>query len=121
MKALTFKVPEDEKERLEDEADEADMTLSALLREVVATRNESDELEGEIEDLENRIDELRDQLAAANTRIDASNELVEYVEQERGLQSRREWREQQQARAGLGTRLKWSLVGMPDPPEDVEP
>jgi len=46
--------------------------------------------------------------------------FFDHVEEERAVQSRREWREEKQAHAGLASRLKWTLVGMPEPPEDVE-
>ncbi|WP_227380229.1 hypothetical protein [Haladaptatus halobius] len=42
---------------------------------------------------------------AANSRIDASNELVERVEEEQSLARRK-------AEAGLVTRAKWTLFGM---------
>lgn len=54
----------------------------------------------EYEDMQTETTRLRQQLAAANQRIDASNELVEYVEDELSYRE-----------AGLGTRMKWWLFG----------
>lgn len=54
----------------------------------------------EYEDMQTETTRLRQQLAAANQRIDASNELVEYVEDELSYREAR-----------LGTRMKWWLFG----------
>jgi len=105
-----------QKERMDDD----EPGTSAAVRAVFDRAAEVDELRDQRDDLRNQVDELRSQLAAANTRIDAANEIVEYVEEERAVRSRREWREEKQAHAGLASRLKWTLVGMPEPPEDVE-
>ncbi len=51
-------------------------------------------------------DDLQRQLAAANQRIDASNELVQYVEEERTAEQRRREVE-------VLTRAKWWVTGMP--------
>ena len=65
----------------------------------------------EYENVANENERLRAQLAAANQRIDASNELVEYVEEERSIA-------RQRAQAGVLTRMKWWLAGMPDESDD---
>lgn len=54
----------------------------------------------EINKIERENQQLRDQLAATNQRIDANNELVEYVEEELSYRE-----------AGLLTRSKWWLLG----------
>lgn len=124
MERITVSLREEHIEQIEAEkeaADDDDLGTSAAVRRVFDVAAEADELRKQRDEARNRRDELRDQLAAANQRIDASNEIVRYVEQERDLQTRREWREEKRAHAGLASRLKWTLVGMPDPPEDASP
>ena len=111
---------EDQLDAIMNEMDEDDPGKSEAVRRIFDGAAEADDLRDQIDELRNQVDELRSQLAAANTRIDAANEIVEYVEEERAVQSRREWREEKQAHAGLASRLKWTLIGMPEPPEDVE-
>jgi len=71
------------------------------------------ELEAETERLRQRIDDLeaeRDRLQAEKQEVleqrEEQTELVEYVQQERAVE--RQWRE-----AGLATRMKWRVLGMP--------
>lgn len=111
---------EEQVEAIKESMDEDDPSTSAAVRAVFDRAREADELSNQVDELRNRVDELRNQLATANTRIDAANEIVNYVEQEKAVQSRREWREEKRAHSGLGSRLKWSIFGMPDPPDDVE-
>lgn len=110
-KTVTFKLDPELVDDLDDEADEAGVSRSEYLRNIIESRHDTDELEAEIEDLENRIEDLRNQLASANTRIDAANEIVEYVEEERTVERHRR-------HAGLLTRAKWWVTGMP---ADVQP
>ena len=70
-------------------------------------------LEAEAEQLRDRVAELeaeRDRLQAEKQQLleqrEQTTELVEYVEQERAVE--RQWRE-----AGLATRMKWRVLGMP--------
>jgi signal recognition particle GTPase len=112
---------EEQIEQQQAALDSDDPGTSEAVRAIFDRAGEADELGDQVDELCNRVDELRDQLAAANTRIDATNELVQYVEHERELESRRAWREEQQAKAGVVTRTKWALVGMPDPPDEAEP
>ena len=65
-----------------------------------------EELETEIEHKEARIRELNNKLAEAHSRIDTTNEIVEYVENEKTAQER--WRE-----AGLLGKAKYTILGMP--------
>lgn len=72
------------------------------------------ELEAETERLRERIDDLeaeRDRLQAEKQEVlqqrEEKTELVEYVQQERAVE--RQWRE-----AGLATRMKWRVLGMPN-------
>lgn len=124
MEQITLRVPENTLESLEGEADEHGRSRSEHIREVLESRNEVDELRAEherevadlrdkIEDLEReleqrdaRLDDLRRQLQAANAKDERVQELATYVEEERRVEQR--WRQ-----AGLGTKLKWRLFGMP--------
>ncbi|TQQ80005.1 hypothetical protein EGH24_11060 [Halonotius terrestris] len=75
----------------------------------------ADSLESEAERLRERIEELeeeRDRLKTEKRRVleqhEETTELLQYVEQERAAEQ--QWRE-----AGLLTRAKWRVVGMPTP------
>jgi predicted nuclease with TOPRIM domain len=68
---------------------------------------EADEIEEELKELRTERDNLRRQLQAANSRMDDVQELVEYVEEERSLQTRREQRRD----APIWTRAKWWVLG----------
>jgi hypothetical protein len=66
-----------------------------------------DDLEDDVARLEARVDELTNQLRQANKRNDEVAELVEYVEEEKSLQERRQERES----APVWRRAKWWLLG----------
>ena len=100
-------------EELRDEIDELKEQLDAvkaerdrLADEVEALEAENDELQSTVDSLEARNTDLTNQLAEANSRIDAANEIVEYVETERTAQER--WRE-----AGILGKAKYTLFGVP--------
>lgn len=59
-----------------------------------------------VEELEARVDDLRQQLQIANAKDDRVDQLATYVEEERRVEQR--WRE-----AGMLTKTKWRLFGMP--------
>lgn len=96
----TVTLDEDLADHVEDirEADDSD---AQAIRRCVRRSRRLEECEKDRDAARAQVDELRSQLMAANHRIDAANELVEYVETE---QSYRE--------AGLMTRAKWWLLGM---------
>lgn len=109
-----------------------DTELAAYVREVSSSAGENNaeairnalrhgreqadrvaELEAETERLRERIDELeaeRDRLQDEKQEVleqrEEHSELLAYVEQERAVE--RQWRE-----AGLATRMKWRVLGMP--------
>jgi flagellar biosynthesis chaperone FliJ len=85
------------------------ITRDAALQQRVAA------LQQDLEDAEARQDALRRQLQAANSRDEDHQELVEYVQDERRLQRQREERERMKETAGVLTRAKWWVTGMPDP------
>lgn len=86
-----------EREGVESDAD--------ALRECVQQAQAADTLRRERE-------RLQEQLQAANKRIDASNELVEHVSEQRTLAEKK-------ARAGIIRRVKWWLTGMDTTRETV--
>lgn len=69
------------------------------------------DLEAELETLEARIDELTSQLQHQRERERDVEEVVEYVEEERSIQERRERERRRRESAGLATRAKWFLFG----------
>jgi phage-related minor tail protein len=126
MESLPAKVDEDLRDAVEEWAEEhtggnTSKAVRRLLRrgldyerlerghEHVRARIQA-EHEKEVTHLEARADDLRRQLAQANKRNDEVTELVEYVEDERSTEQRRR-------QAGVLTRTKWWLTGMPDDEE----
>ena len=88
------------------EADSQSAAVRHLIDEYARLQREYEELHSEYESLEARRDDLQRQLAEANRRIDTTNEIVEYVENEKTAQER--WRE-----AGLIGKVKFTILGMP--------
>lgn len=110
MKNVTIRAEKDLVEEWDAEADEQGENRSDYLRNMIALGRQYEDLEAdyerEIEELEARMDDLRRQLREANKRNDEVGEIVEYVEDQRSME--RQYRE-----AGLLTRAKWKLTGMP--------
>ena len=76
------------------------------LEELFAKADRVDELEADLEHTEARVEDLRRQLQAANAKDERGQELANYVEDERRVEQ--QWRE-----AGLLTKTKWKVFGMP--------
>jgi DNA repair exonuclease SbcCD ATPase subunit len=76
------------------------------LEELFAKADRVDELEADLEHTEARMEDLRRQLQAANVKDERVQELANYVEDERRVEQ--QWRE-----AGLLTKTKWKIFGMP--------
>lgn len=70
-------------------------------------RERIDDLETEMEHQEARANDLRRQLKAANSKNERMQSLARYVEDEQRVEQ--QWRE-----AGLLTKTKWRLFGMPN-------
>jgi len=123
MPRFTLSVPDDLDDWLEarygegpetpyDSKAEAAREHPRVARRVAAAEHDLDELlaaarvegiETRLEHAEARQDDLRRQLQAANSRDEDHQELVEYVQDERRMQQRREEREEMKATAGLLT------------------
>jgi len=76
------------------------------LEELFAKADRVDELEADLEHTEARVEDLRQQLQAANAKDEQVQELATYIEDERRVEQ--QWRE-----AGLLTKTKWKVFGMP--------
>lgn len=96
MQPVTIRIPDDTYRVLAEEADKNDRSMSEVVRARVEKGMNYD-------DLEARHDDVQRQLAAVNSREEDVTELVEYVEQERELQRRRENRQD----APIWHRAKW--------------
>lgn len=118
MKAITLRVEPNTLESLDEEANKRDLSRSEYIRNIFRTRHEADKLrreheriqaeyERQINELEDERDRLQRKLTATNARNDDVDELVEYVQEERDLQRRREERQD----APLWTRAKWYVFG----------
>jgi len=108
MTRVTATLDEEQAEYLEGvkESEGLDSDAAAV-RECIDRAREHADAQQRVEELEARVEELRNELTAANKRIDSATELVEYVERERTLEERRR-------KAGIVTRAKWFITGMPD-------
>jgi uncharacterized coiled-coil protein SlyX len=108
---------EELQQRIDDLKEEHEQKRAELEREHAQERDEYEEriadLEEQLEAKENTISELRRQLAATNRRVDQHQELVEYVEQQRDLERYRARREQMLDQAGILSRWKWKITGVP--------
>lgn len=124
MEAITLRLEADTLESIDEEGSEHDLSRSEYIRNILRTRHESDQLrdeheriqaeyERQISELKHERDRLERKLTATNSRNDDVDELVEYVEEQRDLERYRERRERKIDQAGLVTRAKWFVTGMP--------
>lgn len=111
MEQITARVPEEMAEQIEAEADDTEQSQSEVVRNRLRLGYEYGELETELERQRNENEGLRNQLATLTNHFQEHNELVKYVEDERTL-------EQQRRQAGILTRTKWWLTGMPSDDEN---
>lgn len=106
MDKISVTLPSETIVRLSNVVDESYDNRSEAVRDLVQKGFEYDELERE-----NR--RLQRQLAATNRRVDEHKQLQEYVEGQQELERRRARREERRAHAGILTKTKWALMGMP--------
>lgn len=112
MKRITPQVEPEHIDFIESVKDDADDDISdaEAVRRIFDKAIEADErvaeLESELEHSEARREELQSKLITTTEKVEASNELVRVVEEEQSLEARR-------AQAGVLTRAKWWLTGMP--------
>ena len=79
------------------------------VRTCIEEYERAQQLEAELQQRDAKMQDLENQLMQANSRIDASNEIVEYVENEMDTQDRQERRKQ----ANIFRRAWWKLAGVP--------
>lgn len=106
MDQITLRLREDTIDALDDEAEDAGVSRSEYIRDVIESRHDTGELRDEIENLETTIQRLENEKRALIEDRQYTQELEVYVEKEQA------WRN-----AGLVGRAKWWLFG---PPEEVE-
>lgn len=108
---IGIRVSEGLNDRIEAVASDNNCSKSEAVRQLVKHGLDNADIAAE-----NR--RLKEQLAATNQRIDANNQLVEYVEEERDMRRSRRALAERRAKAGLWTRTKWWLWGMDDDEND---
>jgi len=110
MQQITLRLSADMIESLEGEADERGVSRSEHLRDVIDSRHEHeaevDELREEVDELQTEVERLRNEKQLVLEEREEKQKLARYVEEERRVEQ--QWRE-----AGLATRMKWRLLGMP--------
>lgn len=112
MKRITPQVKEEHIEYIQEVRSNADSDISdaeairRIFDQAIQCESQVKHLESELDQAEARIEELRSKLVATTEKVDASNELVRIIEEEQSIQKQR-------AQAGVLTRAKWWLTGMP--------
>ena len=114
MRHISVKVDDDLAERVDQyAADEHADVRSDAVRDLLRRGLDYDDLEAELED-------TRRQLRETNRRIDSANELVEWVDEQREVERRRRELDERRASAGVFTRARWWLTGIPIDEEESE-
>jgi DNA repair exonuclease SbcCD ATPase subunit len=116
MDKISVTLREDQVGRLSDLVGAEYDDRSKAVRDLLDRGFEYDELPRELEQAEARVEDLRRQLQQTNSRQDDVTELVEYVEEERAVQQRREERRH----ANVLRRAWWYLAGTPNEGETAE-
>jgi hypothetical protein len=102
MQQLTVRVDDETGEAIAERASDSDTSQSEAVRELLRLGIDYGRLQAEAED-------LRRQLQAVNRRESEHQELVEYVQEEREIQARREERET----APVWRRARYWVFGAP--------
>ncbi|WP_122090355.1 ribbon-helix-helix protein, CopG family [Halalkalicoccus subterraneus] len=100
MEPVTIRIPDDTYRTLAEEADESGRSMSEVVRERVERGMDYEEIKRER-------DRLRSEKRTLIQDREERTDLVEYVEQERELQARREERKD----APVWRRAKWWVFG----------
>jgi len=111
MKKVSVSLESHHVERLDERQENSDVdsrsgALRQILDEYDELRTECENLRAECDDLRTDVERLQEEKRLILTNQDTKRELVEYVEEERNAEQ--QWRE-----AGLLTKAKWSVFGMP--------
>lgn len=108
MEQITVRIPEHTLEELDHEAEAEGgvASRSEYIRQIIDQRND-DEKAAELERLRTQVERLQNEKQLILQEREEKSELVAYVEEERSAEQR--WRQ-----AGLGTKLKWRVFGMPE-------
>jgi DNA repair exonuclease SbcCD ATPase subunit len=117
MEQITLRLPTDLLEELDEEADEAGVSRSEHVRDVLRTRADTNELRDRIEQKEDRIQQLEEQLARRSQLEEKIEALPDRV---RDLEGYQEKRQRMLDEASLATRLRWKVTGVPVD-EDPDP
>lgn len=96
MESITIRIPEDDLESLDSEADEHGVSRSEYIRRLIDKGREYDEVKGDRDRLERQLGQLIEQR-------ETSKEIVEYVEEEQSWRSAPIWQ-----------RAKWWVFGQSD-------
>jgi metal-responsive CopG/Arc/MetJ family transcriptional regulator len=111
MEQITGRLPGELLAELEAEADEAGVSRSEYIRDVLRTREHTDALRDRIADKEARIDQLEAQLARRSQVQQQIEALPDKLRETQ--QSYQERRQRLLDEASLAQRLKWKLTGVP--------
>lgn len=122
MASLTIRADDDLLDSLEDEAEERGVSRAQHVREILRDRHgdadrvaalerKLDECKARADELETECERVRREKRQLLDQREEHQELVAAVQREQSLAERR-------ARAGLWTKLKWSIRGMPDDPDE---
>lgn len=111
MEQTTIRLPTELLEELSEEADERGVSRSEHIREVLEERERIDELEQRVDELETELARVHREKRQVLEQREEHGELVAALQEERALEQRR-------AQAGVVTRAKWWLTGMPTDEND---
>ena len=111
MRHISVKIDEELGEQVDEYADDEHQGVrSDAVRDLLRRGLDYDSMKAELDD-------ARRQLRETNRRIDETNELVAWVDEQREIERRRLDREEMRDTAGVLTRAKWWLTGMPSESE----
>jgi len=110
MEPITIRIPAETKETLEAEADEYDVSVSEYIRTLIDQGREYDDLADRVDAREDRIETLEEQL---RERSRVEEKIEDLPDKLRGAESYTERRQRKLDEAGLLSRVRWKLTGVP--------